>query len=113
MRELKFRVYDAKMGKFSYFNLLNVDGNLPVDCIDNVEQYIGRDDDNGKEIYEGDILKLSNNPKLSVNGYIVRAKTGEYIAKNTECSWYTLLAYNSKEVIGNIYENPELIKTRV
>ena len=113
MRELKFRVYDPKMGKFNYFDLLSIDGNLPVDCIDNVNQYIGRSDDNGAEIYEGDLLKLSNNPKHSVTAQVSRANNGEYIAWNIDCCWYTLLAYNSKEVVGNIYENPELIKTRI
>lgn len=73
-------------------------------------QYIGLKDKNGKEIFENDIIKLSD----KLHGYIT-FKEGKfiviYIEKNLpkkiqDCGIY-LSCY---EVIGNIYENPELLK---
>ena len=84
-------------------------------------QSTGLKDKNGKEIFEGDILKGENG-----NLAIYRHPTlGFYIidSSNTECffadgvdvgvkEFNENLKYISKglEVIGNIYENPELLE---
>ena len=81
--------------------------------------YIGHKDKNGKEIFIGDILATSNDNEefdtwdKEENGYTVVQPTNDlgytfskWSLDNSEDS-----IYNSKfvEIIGNIYENPELV----
>ena len=72
-----------------------------------IMQFTGLHDKNGKEIYEGDIVTYSgitsNNEKIiriiSYNTDYARFQSGMYLLDNIELI----------EVIGNIYENPELL----
>jgi len=71
-------------------------------------QYTGLKDKNGKEIYEGDILKDEDSPRLERVGWDFSGwwtfdiKTG-FNRTNL------FVDIEHKEVIGNIWENPELI----
>jgi uncharacterized phage protein (TIGR01671 family) len=82
-------------------------------------QYTGRKDINGKEIYQGDIVKGKFDRYGSV-GVIkwLDKRCGFYIVTNTIGTdiinrepWESAYKMNSckLEVIGNIFENPELI----
>lgn len=77
-----------------------------------VMQFIGRKDKNGKEIYKSDICKNGDREE-SAKAYNYRIE--EVVWDNDNACW---LGWNHNEdgmtceVIGNIYENPELLKSK-
>ncbi|MEN6375496.1 MAG: YopX family protein [Smithella sp.] len=86
-----------------------------------IGQFIGRRDKNGKEIYEGDVCRFS----VPMSLYIGKSENNRFIGEikwdDSELGYY-LLSNNGHhpyvrlwiamdiEVIGNIYENPELLE---
>lgn len=68
-------------------------------------QYTGLHDKNGKEIYEGDILKITY--KLSGKTIISSVRWANAKFKPTRLSEHNQYEI---EIIGNIYQNPELLK---
>ena len=75
-------------------------------------QFTGLTDKNGKEIYEGDILKDSWECVHEVY-YSEDAQWSTHLHKHPKHIFparYLHCAYMQWEVIGNIYENPELLK---
>jgi len=131
MREIKFRAWDTQAkcmlgGGGMQLNATTGELNHLPPVIP--MQYTGLKDKNSKEIYEGDILRCeSNYVRLQTN-----EPTGEKSIKFYEVIWYETMwstrdiakNYTTKlatppslwahyyEVIGNIYENPELLEVK-
>ena len=120
-RIIKFRAWARddnpfKKGLMSYnvYPMLNneiyIDGDIYyVDKFIELMQFTGLHDKNGKEIYEGDIIL---NP-LYEEPYIVEysENLAGYVGWGDDraCGCY-LITDEDIEVIGNVFENPELIK---
>lgn len=78
-----------------------------------VGQYTGLKDKNGKEIYEGDILKnkREENFKLYWNEEMCAfyLQNISWLSEDTPVEFYRMENF---EIIGNIFENKELLETR-
>ena len=118
MREIKFRAWDIYFEQM--FDVIRIDWlphgmNVYLDdaeesCSDGCElmQYTGLLDKNGKEISEGDIVKawICYGPGGEVK-QIFEVKIGAFGVNIEEWNYKENVL---PEVIGNIYENPELVK---
>ena len=73
-------------------------------------QYIWIKDKNGKEIYEGDLVKCIAEEKYNSESWVYPIKyfvNEQQFLPNFSCNlWWTW--WTSIKVVGNIYENPEL-----
>lgn len=109
MRPIKFRAWDKENKKMIYnpdfvFPNYAMDENASVFVL---MQYTGLKDKNGKEIYEGDIVKYSWLPKdhpQHETGVVVVEDIRNIPSILTKGWTFEI------EVIGNIFENPELLK---
>ncbi|WP_143314548.1 YopX family protein [Clostridium sp. HBUAS56017] len=119
MRDIKFRVYrhfpKEEILYFTIDDLIYL--KQPVQVIqefqgvkDTLMQYTGLKDKKGKEIYEGDIVNDGD-----LNFEVYRHNSGEWKA-----GWCSLWEYisdneieNCWEIVGNIYENPEILENNL
>lgn len=118
MRDIKFRLWDKEYGEIWEYDELMImvlDEELSVSYdtgseykeFDNYEitQYTGLKDIKGKEIYEGDIVDFYSNVEDEVITEKVDYSFGMYRAGD----YHLGKIFEKCEIIGNIYENPELL----
>ena len=130
MREIKFRGYSSGLEKWHYGSLVCLPSHSMDTCavrdiveedgskhpVGKVGQYTTLKDKNGTEIYEGDIIQLDHpswnyivfwdDDSLSFQYRKVGSKQAYQLAM-------TELQLRQYEVVGNIYDNPELLKDDV
>ena len=121
MREIKFRAWLLAVKRMTYTHtldeLMNWNTQEEINGIGIWLQYTGLRDKNGTEIYEGDILRHnwnSGNDIMKETISEVRFSDGAFICDdkkraNFDISIHALSDWAEVEVIGNIYENQELL----
>ncbi|MCY7468123.1 YopX family protein [Bacillus safensis] len=127
MREIKFRVWDENVQEMVYEVGLTPEG-IPYSIPDYAEasdqfdyypschkmQFTGLRDRNGDEIYEGDFVKIIS----AYNGQEIIATVryenslASFVFETGEDQGYSRIdaSFKGIEVIGNIYQNPDLLE---
>lgn len=139
MKKIKFRAWDKELNKFHYFNgIFNNKPYTETSSFPQYEsipryheliisQFTGLYDSNGKEIYEGDIMTSERYPFQDDGKYNYHAVV-EWFDNSAQFGYVRILVDSSKagisngigdafeddesifEIIGNIYENMDLLE---
>jgi len=123
-REFKFRVYSFVSKSFIYFDIYDYPQGI-AGGVSEPQQYLGRKDVDGKDIYDGDLVELHT----AANDHVVGVKENhyglyqiywdqKYKLKEIKPNWFLKVIdndyndcgnFNIMKVVGNVFENPELL----
>lgn len=127
MKERKEMTYDETDDKDSwYIDTLSAINSISDNKSYEFMQFTGLKDKNGKEIFEGDIIRWVifddgwDGERFNLNkNRIMKEGIGKvywaldhYKIRGCKKTISSLVCFGSKEVIGNIYENPELLEAK-
>ena len=129
MREIKFRAWDKGLKRMIYLSEPTVENDdfsgivfklrdyfvsaFSSDRIEDLElmQYTGLRDKNGREVYEGDIMRFKDWWDEEMVGEVrYSEKDMAFTIVNDFWDGFPIMYADDLEVIGNIYENPELLE---
>ena len=129
MKELKFRVWDKERRTFLDNVFISLDGKLyqfskytifgtAITYLDsenkNISKFTGLHDKNGKEIFEGDIIKIKDEIyRITWNGcFSSFDMTNIDKAKKYKDLYILNKDYEKSEIVGNIYQNRKLLENK-
>ena len=121
MREYKFRIYSFVSKSFIYFDIYDYPQGI-AGGVSEPQQYLGRKDVDGKDIYDGDLVELHT----AVNDHVVAVKgyhcglyeiywDRKYKLKEIKPNWFLKVIdndcanFNIMKVVGNVFEHTYLL----
>jgi uncharacterized phage protein (TIGR01671 family) len=114
-REIKFRVWDKAENEFSeleeyrnsdeWFNTI-YPAKIPDSLV--IQQFTGLKDKNGKEIYEGDIVKVKSKRFEFQEPLVYNEKIAGFGFKDGNDYIGLYIQDSEFEIVGNVFENLEL-----
>ena len=121
MREYKFRIYSFVSKSFIYFDIYDYPQGI-AGGVSEPQQYLGRKDVDGQDIYDGDLVELhtaANDHAVGVKGYHCGLYEiywdRKYKLKEIKSNWFFEVVdndcanFNIMKVVGNVFENKELL----
>lgn len=130
-REIKFRAFDKEAKTMHQVSVIDFEDKYVLyarndfykdkpfymeKSFDEIElmQFTGLHDKNGKEIYEGDIverrIKIREEENLYIEKVVFVSGAFQTECKEKELGDFYEAPFQTFEIIGNIHENPELLK---
>ena len=121
MKEYKFRIYSFVSKSFIYFDVYDYPQGI-AGGVSEPQQYLGMKDIDGQDIYEGDLVGLytaANDRAIGIKenhcGLYEIYWDRKYKLKEIKSNWFLKVVdkdcanFNIMKVVGNIFENKELL----
>ncbi len=120
-REIKFRAWNGWLEKFEKdFEIRRegdrltfwIDDNENEECVQlgDIQQFTGLKDKNGVEIYEGDVVRINSDSFLDSKVIFEHGCFKLIEIRLGDSEAFNHFRERQLRIIGNIYENPELLK---
>ena len=119
MREIEFRAKTKNKNMWGYGDLIHDENGYSIlskkeGCLkikpNTIGQYTGLKDKNGKKIFEGDILEFDFYDIGKQRAFVYWNEKYCAFLLNVISNNFEFAKISDGKVIGNIYENPELLK---